>query len=262
MKNLARSRYVISSLSVVFLFAALAISRMPAHAGPPATVPSGSSAPAASAHVGSGVTASEALDELIAGNHRFVSGASTHPAQDAARRAALVAGQAPHAIIFSCSDSRVPPELVFDSGLGEIFVVRVAGNVLGIASIASIEYAVEHLGCPLIVVMGHESCGAIKTALTVKPDDAGSSDLGSLVAAIWPFVKGVKDEALADPKLTPAVKANVNGVASQLATRSRIVREHAEHGLMIVPAIYHLESGEVEFWGPVTASADTHSKPH
>jgi carbonic anhydrase len=188
------------------------------------------------------------LAALEAGNARFVAGAAQHPAQDAAHREALTGGQKPEAIILSCSDSRVPPEIVFDRGLGELFVVRVAGNVLGVATMASIEYAVEHLGCSLIVVMGHESCGAVKTALTVAPDDAGSFDLGSLVAAIRPHVKDVKEAALADPTLAPAVKANVNGVCGQLL-RSPIVREHVERGAVkIVPALYHLGSGEVDFW--------------
>lgn len=256
-------------------------------------------APAAH-RVASEVSATEAFKELVVGNGRFVTGTPSHMNQDAARRKALAGGQKPHAIVLSCSDSRVPPEVIFDRGLGDIFVVRVAGNVLSDVATASIEYAVEHLGAPLIVVMGHESCGAVKAALTLKAEDAGSFDLTSLVASIQHNLamphddahedakdngedkgsKASKDEhdddadahadthaddratanalmAAADPRLVEPVKTNVDAVVAHLVKRSIIVRHAVDDGhIEIVPAIYHLSSGEVEFWNePWTRSA-------
>ncbi len=198
-----------------------------------------------------GVAPKQAYQELLSGNKRFLDGKVSHPKQDEARRRSLASGQQPHTIVLSCSDSRVPPELVFDQGLGELFTVRVAGNVLGAATVASIEYAVEHLGSRLIVVMGHESCGAVKAALGAKKGQtSGSPDLDTLVAAIQPNLEGVdRSLAAADKTIREPVKRNVNGVATQLLRRSLIVRKAVESGkVSIVPAIYGLESGKVDFW--------------
>jgi carbonic anhydrase len=194
------------------------------------------------------------LGELKAGNRRFIDGKLTHPRQDAARRKELAGGQAPSAIVLSCSDSRVPPELVFDKGLGELFTVRVAGNVVGMDAMASIEYAVEHLGARLIVVMGHESCGAVKAALTTPAGKgAGSPDLDGLVATIQGNLGEGTDRAIAsadDKKLRRPVMRNVDAVAARLLSRSKVLRKRHEEGkVRIVPAVYSLETGAVEFWG-------------
>ena len=197
----------------------------------------------------SAVTATVALKSLRDGNDRYIGG-KTLAVKDAARRKELVAGQTPSAIILSCSDSRVPPEIVFDKGLGEIFSIRVAGNVLGAASVASIEYAVEHLGTHLIVVMGHESCGAVKAALTTpKNQSAGSPDLDTLISSVYldPKDKSSSDE---DPRLRKQVIFNVNGVSDQLLKRSAIVRKSVEEGrVTFVRGIYGLSTGKVDFWG-------------
>lgn len=111
------------------------------------------------------MTPTEALKQLMAGNRRFQSDQTTHPLLHSQRRGELVGGQSPFAVILSCSDSRVPPELIFDQGLGGLFVVRVAGNTVTRAGLESIDYAVSQLGTPLIVVLGHDSCGAVKGAI-------------------------------------------------------------------------------------------------
>jgi carbonic anhydrase len=160
----------------------------------------------------------------------------------------LSTGQKPHTIVLSCSDSRVPPEVLFDQKLGEIFVVRTAGQALDSSVIASIEYAVSHLGSNLIVVMGHESCGAVKAALgTLSGGDAGSPSLNKLVADIHPRLarfsrqpasEGVKVESW----------SNVEGVATDLAARSEIIQKAIESGqVKIEKALYHLGSGTVDW---------------
>src|SRR5207237_5372942 len=118
-------------------------------------------APAVGKETGAPLTPDQALSRLVAGNQRFVAHKPTHPHEDLARRHDLAGSQHPFAVVLSCSDSRLPPELVFDQGLGDLFVIRVAGNITDAAVIGSIEYAVEHLHAPLIVVLGHEKCGAV-----------------------------------------------------------------------------------------------------
>lgn len=196
-----------------------------------------------------------AYSNLIRGNERFVTGAVKGEHRDEARRRSLAGKQNPHSIILSCSDSRVPPELIFDQGLGDLFTIRVAGNILGSAQVASIEYAVEHLGAKLIVTMGHESCGAVKAAIHSKPKvSSGSTDLDWLVSAIRPNLaaRGVASTSAlaADPKLRQPVMANVDAVTEQLLVRSKIISHAiAEGKLKIVRGIYSLDSGKVDFWG-------------
>lgn len=199
-----------------------------------------------------GVSPQHAFDSLKAGNQRFVEGKSQDSKRSATRRGELTAGQKPFAIVLSCSDSRVPPELVFDQGLGEIFTVRVAGHALGAGTVASIEYAVEHLGSRLLVVMGHEACGAVKAALTTPAgQSAGSADLDTLVSSITPGLEGTKRDLASDDKtLRKPVKSNVDYTTQRLLERSSIVRKKVEAGeLKIVKGIYGLGSGKVDFWG-------------
>jgi carbonic anhydrase len=203
-----------------------------------------------------GVSPDIVLKALEEGNRRFATNASTHPNTDPVRRASLASGQKPSAIVLSCSDSRVPPEMIFDQGLGDVFSIRVAGNVLGAAAVASIEYALEHLGSRLIVVMGHESCGAVKAALhTPRGKTAGSPDLDHLITTIQPYLeengRQIASSAYADDKiLRKPVMMNVDGNAERLMTRSKIVRNAVESGrARIVRAIYSLETGKVSFWG-------------
>ncbi len=190
-----------------------------------------------------------ALQALEEGNARFAGGSAARCQTESRVREALVAGQAPNAIVLSCSDSRVPPERIFDQGLGDLFTIRVAGNILDQENLASIEYAVVHLGTRLIVVMGHEYCGAIKAALETPPGgDAGSPNLTALVAEIQANLAGTK-AAAKDKTLRGPVKANVDAVAAGLLKRSRIIKDAVAAGKVeIVRAIYSLKSGKVELW--------------
>jgi carbonic anhydrase len=187
-----------------------------------------------------------ALQELKAGNQRYVSGHASHCNVDQKTRASLQSSQRPNAVVLSCSDSRLPPEQVFDQGLGDLFTIRVAGNVLNEDVIASIEYAVANLGSQLIVVMGHESCGAIKAALSKSTDhEAGSPNINHLTQEIRDNLGQFKST---DPLFQDAAKKNVSAVADQLIRRSKIVREGVKSGkLKIAQAYYSLDSGKVEF---------------
>lgn len=185
---------------------------------------------------------------LIKGNKRFLSGnalrtGATH--KDVIR---LSKGQQPHAIVLSCSDSRVPPEIIFDQRLGEIFVVRTAGQTLDYSAIASIEYAVAHLGANLIVIMGHESCGAVKAALdTMNGADAGSPSLNKLVANLHPHLKRFSELSRTDGLLVESA-VNVEGVYDDLIAHSDLIRKFVESGdVKIMKALYHLSSGQVEW---------------
>lgn len=191
-----------------------------------------------------------AIQEIQSGNKRFVEGRPSNSNQDKATREKLANGQQPPVIVLSCSDSRVPPEKIFDQGLGQIFAVRLAGHVLNAEAIASIEYAVEHLHSKALVVMGHDSCGAVKAALTTPPGkSAGSASLDSLIAKIRPGIAAFKNISPDDKTLEGPVKANVLATVKELIKKSKIVREALEKNeLLLAQGIYHLSSGEVEFW--------------
>lgn len=194
------------------------------------------------------VPAEKALGWLKNGNTRFVKRTLRNDGDTAKDRTRLVAGQKPHTIVLSCSDSRTPPEVVFDQKLGEIFVIRTAGEALDFSAIASIEYALEHLGSNLILVMGHESCGAVKAAhATLDGSDAGSPWLNSLVHDLQPHLKSFAGKPLSKGGLVEGW-ANTEGVAKDLVTRSQIVRDALNSGeVKIQTALYHLDSGVVEF---------------
>lgn len=182
----------------------------------------------------------EMLDRLKEGNARFVADQLQSDLQDSSRREALTGGQAPGAIILSCADSRVVPELAFDTGLGELFVVRVAGNIANTESIASIEYAVAHLGSKVIMVLGHEACGAVTAA--IGGGDNGYN-LNILLSQINPAVA-----AHTHATVNEVVKTNAKLNAAELLNRSAIIRKAVESGLVkIVSAYYNLSSGKVDF---------------
>jgi carbonic anhydrase len=184
----------------------------------------------------------ESLAKLLEGNARYVKGAMTHPDADAARRAEVAKGQHPFAIILSCSDSRIPPEIVFDQGLGDIFVIRTAGNVVDDIAIGSIEYAAEHLGSPLLVVLGHENCGAVKA--TVDGGEA-PGHIASIVKAIKPAVEKAKGEK--GDLVDNSVRENVSMVREKLAESKPLLAEMVEKGkLKVVGARYDLDDGKVE----------------
>jgi len=178
------------------------------------------------------------LPELIARNERFVADKLDGKLQDSSRKQELVKGQNPFAIILSCADSRVVPEFAFDSGLGELFVIRVAGNIANASSLASIEYAVAHLGVQLIMVLGHQSCGAVTAA--IAGGDNGPN-LNHLVAHITPAV-----EAAESNEVDVVVRKNAQMTADELLAKSDILKgAHADGKLRIVPAFYELGTGRV-----------------
>jgi carbonic anhydrase len=195
----------------------------------------------------SSVNADEALKLLQAGNERFVSGKLNSVTADeiAQRRAELSKGQKPFAVVVCCSDSRVGPEIVFDQELGNIFVVRTAGQVLDAAGIGSIEYAVAHLGSPVILVLGHEHCGAVAAAVA---DAKEPGHIGDIIKAIHPAVeqtKGMKGDAVDN-----AVRANVQDIVAKLKKTGPIISKKAESGgLKIVGGVVSLSSGKVEMVG-------------
>lgn len=191
----------------------------------------------------------DAFSTLQNGNMRFYEGKAARPHQDTARRDELANGQHPHTIVLSCSDSRLPPEMIFDQGLGDIFTVRVAGNSVSPEAIASIEYAIEHLGARLLLVMGHESCGAVKAAVESKPGvSAGSESLDELVRHIRGHISA-SSAAVPGKNLRQPVKENVAATMKELLQRSEIVREAvAKKSLVLAQGIYSLATGRVEFW--------------
>lgn len=195
------------------------------------------------------VSAEQALRWLGNGNHRYVTKKFRADGRSAEDRKRLLNDQRPHAIVLSCSDSRVPPEIVFDQVPGEIFVVRVAGEALDSSVIASIEYAVEHLGSRLLVVMGHTQCGAVSTVLNLKDgESAGSESLDKLLADIRPRLRTVASDKRS-PQLEVESTLNADGVARDLLKRSEIVRKKVESGeLVIKPALYRMDSGKVTFY--------------
>jgi carbonic anhydrase len=202
------------------------------------------------------LSAQEALAHLREGNRRFVVGSRSVGAPAlAARRAELTAGQEPFAVILGCSDSRVPPEIVFDQGLGDLFVVRGAGNTVTPSEIGSVEFAVQYLGTRLVVVLGHTNCGAVRAALEDLEPSGGakSPNLGSIVERIRPSVDWlVTTDAREDldSVLRSAMRANVCVSVETLRRQSEIIARLAEDaGLLVVGAEYDLETGWVSFLG-------------
>ncbi len=188
------------------------------------------------------VSPDESLKRLQDGNERFVAGTPTQTTKDASRRTEVAQGQKPFAIVVSCSDSRVGPEVVFDQGLGDIFVVRTAGHVVDDIGLGSIEYAVEHLGSSLILVLGHERCGAV--AATVAGGEA-PGHIPAIVKAIKPAVAKTKGQA--GDAVDNAVRAQVVEVVGQLQKADPVLAERVKAGkLKVAGARYDLDSGRVE----------------
>src|SRR5437867_8542646 len=190
------------------------------------------------------VAPAEAIAKLKEGNARYTSGNLQHPGQTTERRAELTKSQHPFAIILSCSDSRVPPEIVFDQGLGDLFIVRVAGNVLNDEGLGSIEYGVDVLGARLIVVLGHQSCGAVDAAMkTVAAKGKAPGHIQSLVTALKPVVDST-------PKgdLDTTIKANVKHVVDALRSSTPILKARVDSGdVLVIGGYYGLDTGAVTF---------------
>lgn len=199
--------------------------------------------------------AQQALARLKEGNRRYVMEESAQEPTTEAARAKLSGGQAPFAVILGCADSRVPPELVFDQGIGDLFVLRVAGNFAALSQTGSIEYAVEHLGARLVVVLGHTGCGAIAAAVgeIEEDDDVHPPALQWIVNRLLPVVKSVRAEqpGLEDAALCDAARvANIHEAVRSLREDSPVIaRLVADAGLEVVGAEYALETGEVRFLG-------------
>lgn len=190
------------------------------------------------------ITPELALQQLMEGNLRYAQGNASHPHQSLEQRAELVSGQHPFAVILGCSDSRIPPELIFDQGLGDVFVIRTAGEVVDNASLASIEYAVEHLDVPLVVVLGHDSCGAVTAA--VQGGEA-EGHLGSLMDFIRPAVEQAREAGEGSDLLNGSIDNNVFNIVEALKSSQPVLSEKVEAGeLMILGARYRLDSGLVE----------------
>lgn len=208
------------------------------------------------------IPATEALERLREGNRRFVDGRHGLEAGiTRTRREALVAGQEPFAVVLGCSDSRVPVEIVFDQGLGDLFVIRVAGNVAAAPEAGSVEFAAGKLGARLVVVLGHTHCGAVTATVDAlqHADASASPNLRSIVDRIRPAMEpllGMEPHADREALIREGVRANVRVAASQLRHGSpTLERLMEEEGLLVVGAEYSLESGEVEFFDGVPERA-------
>ncbi|TMB20132.1 MAG: carbonic anhydrase [Deltaproteobacteria bacterium] len=197
---------------------------------------------------GAAVTSAEALQRLIAGNERFVRGASAQRPPQHDRLVELVEAQHPFATILGCSDSRVPPEMVFDQGFGDLFIVRVAGNVVGTETLGSLGYALEHLATPLFVVLGHEGCGAVQAALQCRLGGATEPGrIAELLDAILPALQGIDPSEPPAARLHRAVEANVRWAVRQLAATPAGGAALADGRIGLIGAVYELATGRVRF---------------
>ena len=190
-----------------------------------------------------GKSADQIWNDLIKGNEKFVGGKHTNVSFISVRKQ-LSKGQKPEVIVLGCADSRVPPELVFDKNLGELFVVRAAGNIADPISLGSIEYAVEHLHSKVLVILGHESCGAV--AATVSNEKMPTKNLSAIVNQIAPALEGSKSCPLGGKMNNSCVELNVQQSAKDVLENSPIIKKAVKEGeLTIIRAVYELESGKV-----------------
>ncbi len=208
------------------------------------------------------ISASEAFERLRDGNRRFVSGARADGAghTSPSRRAAVAAGQEPFAVILGCADSRVPAEIVFDQGIGDLFVVRVAGNIVARSQMGSIELAVTQFGTRLVVVLGHSRCGAVSATLQElqQPSENRSTDLGFITDHIRPAVGPLLATELkedTDALIRRAVRSNILLSVNHLREGSAVLRQLIQKsGLVVMGAEYSLETGQVDFFDGVPAA--------
>jgi carbonic anhydrase len=193
-------------------------------------------------------SADDVLARLRAGNERFVNGRARFPTVQKEILAQLAKGQRPYATILGCSDSRVPPELVFDAGFGELFIIRVAGNVVSPEVMGTLQYAAVHLGTPLFVVLGHEGCGAVQAALAAKFQGARDrSRIERLLETITPGLDTIRADATAEEQMHAAVEANVRWSMHQLLATPEAQARAAEGVIKLVGAVYELTTGRVRF---------------
>ncbi|NJP31102.1 carbonic anhydrase [Micromonospora thermarum] len=215
------------------------------HPGMPGTQPGPDGKPAGPVGAAGPASPEQALAELRAGNRRFVTGEPRHPNQDAGRRAAVADGQQPFAVIVGCSDSRLAAEIIFDRGLGDLFVVRTAGHTVGPEVLGSVEYAITVLGTPLVVVLGHDSCGAVQAAR--EADATGTQPpghLGAVVDAVVPSLRRADAEGVAD--LDGIVDIHIAQTVEAMLDRSEALAGAVAAGrCAVVGMSYRLAAGEV-----------------
>ncbi|MDR7276742.1 carbonic anhydrase [Catenuloplanes atrovinosus] len=206
-------------------------------------IPAAASAAPASAEPAP-TTPAAAVRRLLAGNHRFATGHARHPHQTLDRLREVATGQDPWAVVLGCADSRVSPELLFDEGIGDLFDNRVAGNIVDDLLLGSMEYAVEEFAPPLIVVLGHERCGAVSATINaINTGGEAPGHIASIVEALRPIVAPY---AAAPDGVERGVQANVRAQAAAILSRSEIIREHVESGHgAVVGARYDLDTGVV-----------------
>ncbi|MDR2539329.1 MAG: carbonic anhydrase [Chlamydiales bacterium] len=187
------------------------------------------------------VSPKKALERLVQGNKRFTSDKLKHPNRTGMRREAIKTTQKPFAIVLGCSDSRVAPEIIFDQGLGDLFIIRVAGNVIDTVGIDSIEFAANHLGASIVLVLGHENCGAVSAVVANQ-----ASDIPTIARLIEPAVE--KTRNLKGNRIVNAITANINQVVEQIQRTSVLIKLIEQKKLKIIGGYYHLETGKVDFF--------------
>jgi carbonic anhydrase len=199
-----------------------------------------------SGFVFAGSAGDESLQKLMDGNKRYAAGDLAKKDLGDSKRKELTKGQKPFAIVITCSDSRVPPELLFDQGLGDIFVIRVAGNVVDPIALGSIEYGAEHLNSPLLFILGHSKCGAVKATLEAKGKPEGN--IGAIVKKIQPAAAAAKKKGGSEDEIfETAIKENMTNVYKDVMTKSTIIPHLAQEGkLKIVAGEYNIATGKVE----------------
>jgi carbonic anhydrase len=200
-----------------------------------------------STHTPTAYTSDEALARLVAGNERFVRGEARFPTVQKEILAELAKGQRPYATVLGCSDSRVPPELIFDAGFGELFIVRVAGNVISPEVMGTLQYAGVHLRTPLFVVLGHEGCGAINAALAARHGAQERARIALLLDSILPGLRDLPPELAPDAEMRAAVEANVRWSMHQVLETPEAKDRLVEGTMKLVGGVYELESGRVRF---------------
>ena len=192
-------------------------------------------------------TAETALARIMEGNERFVRGEARFPTVQKEILAALAKGQHPYATVLGCSDSRVPPELIFDAGFGELFIVRVAGNVISPEVMGTLQYAGVHLRTPLFVVLGHENCGAINAALAARRGAQEPARIAALLDSILPGLRDLPPDLSPDAEMRAAVEANVRWSMHQLLETPEAKTRLAEGAVKLVGGVFEFESGRVRF---------------
>lgn len=189
----------------------------------------------------------ECIERLLEGNRRFAEGKALHPHESKDWRLSLESGQRPFAVVVSCADSRVCPELLFDHGMGDLFVIRVAGNIVDIDVTASVEYAVDHLDTGLVVVLGHSKCGAVTAALDHLAGAVGEPDeIVSLLRLIEPALIGLPQNLSREDRVAAGVERNVKRAVRRLSAVPDLMKRLRAHKLCIVGAVYDLHTGKVE----------------